>query len=163
MTYDFIVVGAGVVGCAVTRRFALEGASVLLVEKAADILEGASKGNSAILHTGFDAPSGSLEQRCIAEGYRQYLAIHDRFNLPLVRSGAMVIAWDPAQLSRLDAIVEQAHANGVGDVARVSGGDVVALEPALGPGVLGAVHIPGEILDRPVEHAARLPAAGTRA
>jgi len=48
-TYDVIVVGAGVVGCAMARRFTLEGAQVLIVEKSEDILDGASKGNSGYL------------------------------------------------------------------------------------------------------------------
>lgn len=38
---DIAVIGGGVVGCAVARRMALEGASVVLIEKAADILAGA--------------------------------------------------------------------------------------------------------------------------
>ena len=59
--FDIVVVGSGVVGCAMARRFTLEGARVLVLEKAPDILDGASKGNSAILHTGFDAEPGSLE------------------------------------------------------------------------------------------------------
>ena len=56
-----------------------------MLEKGADILSGASKGNSALLHTGFDAP-GSLELSCMQHGYREYLAILERLNLPLVRS-----------------------------------------------------------------------------
>ena len=68
--YDIVVIGAGVIGCAVARRFSLEGARVLVMEKAPDILDGASKGNSAILHTGFDAPEGSLELSCVQAGYR---------------------------------------------------------------------------------------------
>ena len=59
--WDVIVIGGGVVGCAVTRRFALAGARTLLLERGGDILSGASKANSAILHTGFDVPAGSLE------------------------------------------------------------------------------------------------------
>ena len=59
-TYDATVIGAGVVGCAVARGLALAGARIALVERSPDILGGASKGNSAIHHTGFDAPPGSL-------------------------------------------------------------------------------------------------------
>ena len=58
--YDVAIIGAGIVGCAMARRFTLEGARVVLLEKATDILDGASKANSAILHTGFDAPVGSI-------------------------------------------------------------------------------------------------------
>ena len=75
--FDVAVIGAGVVGCAMARRFALEGARVVLLEKSTDILSGASKGNSAILHTGFDAPPGSIELASTSrEGYREYRDIH---------------------------------------------------------------------------------------
>src|SRR3546814_7066078 len=84
---DVAVIGAGVVGCAVARRLTLAGARVVVAEKAVDILDGASKGNSGILHTGFDAPPGSLEQRCVAAGYAEYLEIHQRLNLPLLECG----------------------------------------------------------------------------
>ncbi len=55
----------------------------LLLEKAADLLDGASKGNSAILHTAFDAPPGSLESRLMQQGRAIYLSIHESLNLPL--------------------------------------------------------------------------------
>ena len=80
--YDVAIIGAGVVGCAMARRFTLDGAKVAVLEKAADVLDGASKANSAILHTGFDAPVGSLEQNCIAKGYAEYLEIHQSLGLP---------------------------------------------------------------------------------
>src|SRR3546814_14954520 len=92
-SFDVAVIGAGVVGCAVARRLTLEGARVVIVEKAPDILDGASKGNSGILHSGFDAPPGSLEQRAIAAGYREYLEIRERLKLPLLACGGLVLAW----------------------------------------------------------------------
>src|SRR6202042_636641 len=90
---DVAIIGAGAVGCAMARRFTLEGASVVLLERAADLLSGASKGNSAILHTGFDAPPGSVELSCMQAGYAEYLSIREGFNLPLLETGAMVVAW----------------------------------------------------------------------
>ena len=70
---DVAVIGGGIVGCAVARKLALEGVTIVLLEKSADILAGASKGNSAILHTGFDAPENSLELECVRNGYEEYL------------------------------------------------------------------------------------------
>ncbi len=147
--YDVLIVGAGVVGCAVARRFALEDQRVILVERTADILEGASKGNSAILHTGFDAPPDSVEQACIADGYREFREIHGKFNLPLLETGAMVLAWDEEQASRIDDIVSKAHANGITDVAEIDSDAVRARVPSLGPGVKRAAYIPGESLVDP--------------
>ncbi|MGV8475610.1 NAD(P)/FAD-dependent oxidoreductase, partial [Pseudomonas aeruginosa] len=147
--FDVAVIGAGVVGCAMARRFALEGARVVLLEKSTDILSGASKGNSAILHTGFDAPPGSIELACMQEGYREYRDIHARLNLPLLETGALVAAWSDEDLARLPAIVEQAHGNGVDDVRQVGRDEVLALEPQLAGNVLGAVRVPGEHLVDP--------------
>lgn len=143
---DVAVIGAGVVGCAIARCLALEGARVTVLEKAADILDGASKGNSAILHTGFDAPPGSLEQACLAAGHAEYLEIHERLGLPLLRAGAMVLAWTEEQAALLPSLMEQARANGVADVEPLTPSEARALEPGLAPGLHAAFRVPREHL-----------------
>ncbi|MGY2224460.1 NAD(P)/FAD-dependent oxidoreductase [Pseudomonas gingeri] len=148
-TYDVAVIGGGVVGCAMARRFALEGARVLLLEKASDILSGASKGNSAILHTGFDAPRDSLELACMQAGYHEYLDIHQQMNLPVLRTGAMVVAWTADDLGKLDGIARQARDNGVDDVELLEPARIRQLEPELSHKALGAVQVPGEFLIDP--------------
>lgn len=147
--HDVAVIGAGVVGCAIARRFALDGASVVVVEKALDILDGASKGNSAILHTGFDAPPGSLEAACIRAGYGEFMAVRERYGLPLLACGALVIAWSEEEAARLDAQRDAALQNGVEDVALLSERETRALEPGLGPGVVASLRVPGEAIVDP--------------
>ncbi|MFO1352988.1 MAG: NAD(P)/FAD-dependent oxidoreductase [Gammaproteobacteria bacterium] len=147
--FDVAVIGAGVVGCALARRATLAGARVVILERGRDILSGASKGNSAMLHTGFDAPTGSLELACMQAGHREYREICDRLNLPLLETGALVIAWNAAEADRLDAIVAQAHGNGVGDAQRLTREETLAREPALAPDFHGAVLVPGECLIDP--------------
>jgi glycerol-3-phosphate dehydrogenase len=142
-SFDVAVIGGGVVGCAVARRFSLGGWRTVLVEKAADILSGASKGNSALLHTGFDAPTGSLELACMQAGYREFMRIKDRLDLPLLRTGAMVIAWSEQELAQLPAMAAQARGNGVDDVRILDGGEVRQREPRLAA-ALGALLVPGE-------------------
>ena len=142
--FDIAVIGAGVVGCAVARRFTLEGARVIVVERAQDLLAGASKGNSALLHTGFDAPPGSLELACMQAGYAEYMEIRGRLNLPLLQTGAVVVAWNEADLARLDGIEAQARLNGVADVRRLDRCQLLAREPNLSPHALGALLVPGE-------------------
>jgi hypothetical protein len=63
--YDVAVIGGGVVGLAVARDAAVQGKSVLVLEQAPNISAGASSGNSGLACTGYDAPVGSLERRCI--------------------------------------------------------------------------------------------------
>ncbi|KAF1030106.1 MAG: putative protein MG039 [Pseudomonas sp.] len=147
--YDVAIIGAGVVGCAMARRFTLEGARVLLLEKGSDILSGASKGNSAILHTGFDAPTGSVELECMKAGYQEYLEMHGQMNLPLLKTGALVVAWNDDDLGKLDGILQQAHDNGVSDARRVDAAHIRREEPHLAHAALGAVAVPGEYLVDP--------------
>jgi glycerol-3-phosphate dehydrogenase len=147
--FDVAVIGAGVVGCAVARAFTLAGARVVVLEKAVDVLDGASKANSAILHTGFDAPEGSLELACIREGYALYHEVRDRLGLPLVRSGAMVLAWTEEEVAGLPALMAQSVANGVTDIEPLSGAEARALEPQLSDCVLAGFRVPGEHLIDP--------------
>jgi len=147
--FDAVVIGAGVVGCAIARRFVLEGANVAVVEKAADILDGASKANSAILHTGFDAPPGSLELSCIRDGYREYAEIHAEMGLPREGSGAHMVAWSDEEAAKLDAIIKQAHANGVEDVKPIEVRELFRREPKLSKNATAAIDVPGESIIDP--------------
>ena len=148
-SFDIAVVGAGVVGCAIARRFTLEGARVVVIEKARDILDGASKANSAIMHTGFDAPHDSLELSCVREGYREYVSIHHQLGLPLDKIGAHVVAWNRDECDRLDDILAQAHRNGITDARLVGATELHRREPNLGPQALAAVVVPGESIIDP--------------
>jgi glycerol-3-phosphate dehydrogenase len=147
--FDVAIIGAGIVGCALARRFALAGAHVAIIDKAADILDGASKGNSAILHTGFDAPVGSVEQDCVAAGYDEYLEIHGRLGLPLIKSGALVVAWSEEEQALLPSLIEQAHQNGVTDVEPLDEAAMRRYEPGLGQGARAAFRVPREYLIDP--------------
>ncbi len=147
--FDVAIVGAGIVGCAMARRFTLDGAKVVVLEKALDVLDGASKGNSAILHTGFDAPPASLEQSCIEQGYREYLKVSSQLGLPILKCGALVLAWTDEQLSKLPELVEKAHANGVHDVTMLERTEILAREPHLSDRVLGGFAVPRECLIDP--------------
>lgn len=142
--FDIAVIGGGVVGLAILRRLSLSGHRCVLLEKGADILSGASKGNSALLHTGFDAEPGSMELACMQAGYQEYLGLHERLNLPLVQSGALVVAWNEAEQAALPGIVQKAHTNGVKDVVQIDARRLARQEPQLNPGALGAVWVPGE-------------------
>ena len=55
---DVVVVGGGIVGCAIARALAGTNLSVTLLEARDDVGDGTSKANTAMLHTGFDATPG---------------------------------------------------------------------------------------------------------
>ncbi|RSC31869.1 FAD/NAD(P)-binding oxidoreductase [Agrobacterium sp. FDAARGOS_525] len=142
--FDVAVIGAGVVGCAVARRFALAGAKVVVIEQGPDILSGASKANSAILHTGFDAPEGSLELELVKAGRAEYLSIHGRMGLSIVETGALVCAWNPGEAEKLQAIAEQGRRNGIAGLELRTAEQAREAMPGLSGRLVAALDVPGE-------------------
>lgn len=78
------------------------------------------------------------------DGHAEYLAIRRDLNLPLVETGALVVAWSEEEAARLPSILEQAHGNGIGDVHIVSRAELRALEFNLSEGAMAALRVPGE-------------------
>jgi glycerol-3-phosphate dehydrogenase len=142
--YDVAIIGAGVVGCAVARKFALAGAKVALLEKGSDILSGASKANSAILHTGFDAPAGSLELDLIKAGRQEYLEIRHTLSLSIVKTGALVCAWTGEQNDKLEGIAQQGRENGVEELRLLTGPQARATMSSLSDRLVAALEVDDE-------------------
>ncbi|KUL43948.1 FAD-dependent oxidoreductase [Streptomyces regalis] len=143
--YDVVIVGAGVVGCAIARRLAGHARlRVALVEAQDDVGQGTSKANTAILHTGFDATPGTLEARLVREGARHLAAYAAESGIPVEPVGALLVAWDEEQLAALPRLAEKARRNDCHDTRTLGPADLYHREPRLGPGALGALHVPGE-------------------
>lgn len=143
-SYDVAVIGAGIVGAAIARGLAGADLSVALLEAKADVGDGTSKANTAILHTGFDAKPGTLESRLVARGYELLGAYATQVGIPVERTGAMLVAWTDEELGALPGLKEKAEANGY-EACRIIDADAVyAALPHLGPGVVGGLTVPGE-------------------
>lgn len=143
-SFDFVVIGAGVVGAAIARDLAGTAHRVALLDGRADVCDGTSKANTALLHTGYDAKPGTLESRLVARGYeltRQYCT---DANIGLDVIGAILVAWDEEQAAALPALRDKAVANGYHDTRIISAEEVYAELPHLGPGVAGGLVVPGE-------------------
>ena len=69
---DVVVIGAGAVGCAVARELSKYEVNVIVVEKNEDVGGCASKSNSAIIHTGYDAAPGTLESQLVVAANPMY-------------------------------------------------------------------------------------------
>ena len=81
----------------------------LLIEKGADILSGASKGNSAMLHTGYDAPSAAWSWPASAPAMRSTWRSARISTCRCCETGGLLVAWNEAERRQLPAIVAQAR------------------------------------------------------
>ncbi|MGW0121193.1 FAD-dependent oxidoreductase [Streptomyces sp. NPDC003327] len=142
--YDVVVVGAGVVGCAVARALGRYPLRVALVDAADDVGDGTSKANTAILHTGFDAVPGTLEARLVREGHRMLGAYAREAGIPVEPLGALLVAWDEEQRAALPGLMEKAERNGHHGTRLLDAEALRRREPHLGPGAPAALAVPGE-------------------
>jgi L-2-hydroxyglutarate oxidase LhgO len=137
---DALVVGAGVVGLAVARALALEKRDVIVVDAAEAIGTGTSSRNSEVIHAGLYYASGSLKARLCVEGRDALYAYCAERGIGHRRCGKLVVAVEDSEVSALQALHAQAHANGVGDVMLIDAAAARAMEPAVH--CVAALHSP---------------------
>ncbi len=142
--YDVVIVGGGVVGCAIARLLCHHDIAVALVESGPDLGTGTSKANTAILHTGFDATPGSVESRLVAHGYALLRAYAPTVGISIEETGALLVAWDDEQAAALPNLAAKARANGYDHTTVVDVATVYDCEPHLGAGATGGMLVPGE-------------------
>ncbi|MEG1426139.1 MAG: NAD(P)/FAD-dependent oxidoreductase, partial [Oscillospiraceae bacterium] len=142
MVYDAIIIGGGVIGCAVARELSRYSGNFALLEKDEDLCAGTSKANSAIVHAGFDARPGSLMAKMNVEGNRMMEGISQHLDVPFRRIGALVLCFDENQREKLLDLRNRGIKNGVEDLQVLTREEALALEPALSDGVCAALYAP---------------------
>src|SRR5262245_51547763 len=93
MNYDFVVVGAGIVGLAMARELRMQhpAAKICVFEKEQGVGKHASGRNSGVLHSGIYYSPGSLKARVSVEGRRLMTEYCEQNKLPLNRTGKVIL------------------------------------------------------------------------
>lgn len=122
------VVGAGIVGLAVARAFALKGLRVTVLEKEPGIASHQTGRNSGVIHSGPYYKPGSLKAQLCVSGGRALKAYARERGLDHNICGKLIVASKDEHRARVDEIYRRAKVNGVtGEV--VSGTRLKELEP----------------------------------
>lgn len=144
-----IVIGGGVVGCAVLHSLAAHGVDAILVEAAPDICEGSSKANSAIVHTGFDATAGTVEARLLRRSADLWPDLLTELSVPYLAVGALMVARTRQEEERLrTGYAAKAAALGV-ETEMLDAATLRAMAPYITTEAVAALHIPGEAVIDP--------------
>lgn len=149
MKTDVVIIGAGAVGCAVARELSKYQVNVIVVDKNEDIGGDASKSNSAIIHTGYDATPGTLESQLVVAANPMYDELCKSLDVPFKRVGAILPAFTDEQFNKLPEIKAKAFKNHVYDVEYKTGAELLKMEPNLNPEVKGGLYIPRESIIDP--------------
>ena len=129
--YDVAVIGAGVIGGMIARELSRYRLSVIVLEKAHDVAMGTTKANSAIVHAGFDAESGTMKARMNVRGSEKMEELCKQLGVKYQRNGSLVIAYRPQDMEKVYELYERGKENGVRDLAVLDAEALKAMEPSL--------------------------------
>lgn len=140
--YDVVVIGAGVIGCAISRELSKYKLNICVIEKEEDVAGGTSKANSGIVHAGFDARPGSLKAKLNAKGNAMFDKLSKELDFPFKRNGSLVLCFDADDMEKLEALKEQGIKNGVKDIKILNKTQLKELEPNVSEEAYGALYAP---------------------
>ncbi len=140
--YDVVIIGGGVSGAATARELSRYQARICVLEKEEDVCCGTSKANSAIVHAGYDAKTGSLKAKLNVRGNERMEQLSKDLDFPFERRGSLVICLDEEDMPALRELYDRGVANGVKGLQILSREETLAMEPNVSDQVKASLYAP---------------------
>lgn len=129
--WDAVIVGGGIVGTAtllkLQERFPAK--RILLLEKEAVLADHQTGHNSGVIHSGIYYKPGSKKAKTCAEGRRELVAFAKQHGIKHDVCGKIIVAMEPGELPRLEAIHARGIANRIEDLRRITAEEIQQIEP----------------------------------
>ena len=138
---DIIVIGAGVVGCSIARELSKYNLDVLVVEKNSDVSEGISKGNSGIVHAGYNEKIGTLKAKLNIEGNKIFDDLSRDLQFPFKRNGAFILAFSDEEMKTLESLKENGEKLGVEGLEILTREEALNIESNLNKEIVGVLNV----------------------
>lgn len=126
---NIVIIGGGVVGCAIARALSTRWTDVFVLEALPKIGMGASSRNSGVIHSGLYYVPGSLKARHCLRGNQltyEFCAAH---GVPHRRTGKLVVASSRTETEELSALMKTGETNGVENMRTIDRAAIRAREP----------------------------------
>jgi glycerol-3-phosphate dehydrogenase len=144
--YDIIIIGAGVVGCAIARELSRYQVDTLLMEKECDVAMGTSGSNSGVAHAGFYMNPGTLKAELNIKGHQVMPKLCRELDVPYQEVGKLVVAKNEGETEYLYKLKDAGEVNGTKELNIIDRRGIKKLEPNIGG--VKALHSPtSAILD----------------
>jgi glycerol-3-phosphate dehydrogenase len=126
---NIVIIGGGVVGCAIARAVSSRWSDVFLLEALPKLAMGASSRNSGVIHSGLYYRPGSLKAKHCVRGNQltyEFCAAH---NVPHRNTGKIVVASSHEEEGQLSALLETGRTNGLEGLRMIDRAAIRAREP----------------------------------
>ena len=126
---NILIIGGGVVGCAIARAVSARWQDVFLVEQNPKLGMATSSRNSGVIHSGIYYPKNSLKARHCIEGNRLTYEFCKKHNVPFRHTGKLVVAANGHEEADLAALKKKGEDNGVEGLRLIGPAEIRKREP----------------------------------
>lgn len=126
---NVVIIGGGVVGCAIAAAAAAEWSDVFVLEQMPKIGMGASSRNSGVIHSGLYYTPGSLKARLCVRGNEMTYRFCEAHGVPHRKTGKLVVATSKEQEPTLEELMETGQKNGVEGLRMIDAAEIRKREP----------------------------------
>lgn len=132
--YDFLIVGAGIVGLSVAKELSdrFPTAKIALLEKERKIGLHASGRNSGVLHSGIYYPTSSIKATVCREGAERMKLFAEKHHITCKPVGKIIIARSEHDLPVIDNLLQNAKNNHI-QAYRLDEKEIKKIEPYASP------------------------------
>jgi L-2-hydroxyglutarate oxidase LhgO len=126
---NVLIIGGGVVGCAIAEALSRRWQDVFLVEQYPKFGMATSTRNSGVIHSGIYYPKNSWKARHCVEGNRLTKEFCAKHNVPCRTTGKLVVAKEAPEEEELLALMKKGEGNGVEGLRMIDVAGMHAIEP----------------------------------
>lgn len=137
---DVIVIGAGVMGAAVSRELSKYKLNIMVLDKENDVSNGTSKANSAIVHAGYDAKEGTLMAKYNVLGAGMYESLCKEIGAPYKNVGSYVLAFSEEERKHIEKLYQRGLTNGVPQMEILEKDEILRREPNINKNIVAALY-----------------------
>jgi L-2-hydroxyglutarate oxidase len=130
-SYDLVVIGAGILGLAVSRELLSRYPRLRLavLDKEPAVGQHQSGHNSGVLHSGIYYAPGSLKAKLCVQGQKDVYAYCEEKGIPTDRCGKVIVASTEEEIPRLESLLQRGQANGVQGLEMIGPERLHEMEP----------------------------------
>jgi L-2-hydroxyglutarate oxidase LhgO len=130
---NIAIIGGGIVGCCLAKELSKFHEEIFVFENNPSITRGENQSsrNSGVNHAGiyYDQEIRPLKARLCVEGNRLWYEFSQKYNVPCIQTGKLIVAVNEAESKVLDLYLQRSKENAVPGVRKLSGAEIKELEP----------------------------------
>lgn len=130
MDYDVMILGGGIIGCALAYELSKYSLNIALIEKDYDIADDVAFINSSVVYDGVECEN-DLAAKLEMNGNKLMEEISKKFKIPFKRTGSLIIAKNDDEVAKIENMYKKALERGIKNIEILNKDEVEKIEPNL--------------------------------